>query len=268
MRRAGSGAALLLVLWLLLLMAGLVAVFAFDARTEALQGSALRTQVAGRLAAEAGIEMAALRLSQSDPNARWFPDGRPNGFEFEGYRIEVRVQDEAAKFDLNAADVATLAELMRALGIEDARARQLAGTIQDWRDPDDLLALDQRLGRLAAQQSIAVFLHTLTDAPLERQILELAAAVYCGNAEIHARVRARRPDAIELWCPGMIRGTDRFDPVDLSVFTFGMAHKIRSEAYVKLHRLLDRSGVCRVASSPWKQPARLPDGARVPGPQL
>ena len=45
------GAALLLVIWLLLLLAGLVVVFAFSARIESMQGSALRTRLAGQLAA-------------------------------------------------------------------------------------------------------------------------------------------------------------------------------------------------------------------------
>ena len=134
------GAALLLVLWLLLLMAGLVSVFALGARTEALQGGALRAQVAGRHAAEAGIEVAALRMSAPDANQRWVPDARANSFRFEDYQIEVRVQDEAGKFDLNVADVGQLAILMRILGVEEGRARALAGAIQDWRDPDDLLA--------------------------------------------------------------------------------------------------------------------------------
>lgn len=136
------GAALLLVLWLLLLMAGLVSVFALAARTEALQGSALRAQVAGRQAAEAGIEVAALRMSTPDANRRWVPDARPNSFRFDDYQVEVRVQDEAGKFDLNVADVRQLAALMMVLGVEEFRARALAGTIQDWRDPDELLAVE------------------------------------------------------------------------------------------------------------------------------
>lgn len=136
------GAALLLVLWLLLMMTGLVSVFALSARTEALQGSALRSQVAGRHAAEAGIEVAALRMSAPDANRRWVPDARANSFQFEDYQVEVRVQDEAGKFDLNATDTGQLATLMQLLGVEEARARTLAGTIQDWRDADDLLAVE------------------------------------------------------------------------------------------------------------------------------
>lgn len=141
MSRAARGAALLLVMWLLLLMAGLVAVFALGTRTEALQGSALRQQVAARLAAEAGIELASLRLVESDPAARWVPDGRPQRFEFDGFQVEVRVQDEAGKMDLNAADAGQLSALMGWLGVEPARAERLGGVIQDWRDADSLLAV-------------------------------------------------------------------------------------------------------------------------------
>jgi general secretion pathway protein K len=140
--RPVRGAALLLVLWLLMLLAGLVAVFALSARTEALQGSALRVQTAARHAADAGIELAALRMSAPDSRQRWVPDARANAFSFEGYSIEVRVQDEAGKFDLNVADPRQLTALMVALGVEESRARSLAGTIQDWRDPDELLALE------------------------------------------------------------------------------------------------------------------------------
>lgn len=142
MSRRQRGAALLLVLWLVLLLSGLIAVFALVARTEAIQGSALRQYTASRQAAEAGIEMAAYRLAASDPNARWVADGRDNPLEFEGWQLHVAVQDEAGKFDLNVADAAQLAALMRALGIADERARALAGAIQDFRDEDDLLALE------------------------------------------------------------------------------------------------------------------------------
>ncbi|MAL03092.1 MAG: general secretion pathway protein GspK [Arenimonas sp.] len=135
------GAALLLVIWWLLLLAGLVAAFAFTARIEALQDSALRHRVAGQLAAEAGVEVAVLKLGNADPNLRWLPDGRPYAFSYAGYELQVRVQDEAGKLDLNAAEAGLLTNLLVALGVDADRAQALAGAIQDWRDPDSLLAL-------------------------------------------------------------------------------------------------------------------------------
>ena len=132
------GAALLLVLWLLVLMIGLVGVFALGARTEALQGRTLARAAAARYAAEAGIDAAAFHL-QGTGDARWVPDGRAVDFAFAGHQLQVRVVDESAKVDLNVAPPELIVGLLRALGVDFERARALSGAIQDWRDGDDLL---------------------------------------------------------------------------------------------------------------------------------
>ena len=133
------GAALLLVLWLLVLLTGLIAVFALTARTEGLQGRYLGRSTQARYAAESGLEVAALHLQGDDPAQRWIPDGRPYDFSFEGQQIRVKVVDESAKVDLNVAAPDLLVGLLTAVGVELERARQLSGAIQDWRDGDDLI---------------------------------------------------------------------------------------------------------------------------------
>ena len=45
-----------------------------------------------------------------------------------------------------------------------------------------------------------------------------------------------RPDIQELFCPGTILNPQRFQRTELSVFTFGMAHKIRVPLYRRLQR--------------------------------
>ena len=137
--RAQRGAALLLVLWLLVLMIGLVGVFALSARTEALQGRTLERNAAARYAAEAGIEVAAYHMQGSAGDARFVPDGRPIEFNYAGHRVQLRIVDESAKVDLNVAPPEILTGLIQALGVDFERARQLSGAIQDWRDGDDLL---------------------------------------------------------------------------------------------------------------------------------
>lgn len=47
--------------------------------------------------------------------------------------------DENGKINLNLADVALLSAFLKALGEDEAQARQLAGAIVDWRDEDSLL---------------------------------------------------------------------------------------------------------------------------------
>lgn len=139
--KRSAGAALMLVLWLLLLVSGLIAAFALSARTEGVQASALRQSVQARYAAEAGIEVAALHLLASDPLQRWAADGRPHAFEVEGQTVEVRVQDESGKFDLNLVSTQQFSRLLQVLGVEAMRADGVAAAVQDWRDNDDLLTL-------------------------------------------------------------------------------------------------------------------------------
>jgi general secretion pathway protein K len=133
------GAALLLVLWLVILLTGVIAVFAIGSRTEAMEGHTLARGAAARYAAEAGIEVAAYHLQNPDGDARWVPDGRPIEFNWGGNRLRVRVVDESAKLDLNIASPELLAGLMQALGVDFERSRRIAGAIADWRDGDDLL---------------------------------------------------------------------------------------------------------------------------------
>ncbi|MGH8029954.1 MAG: general secretion pathway protein GspK [Arenimonas sp.] len=135
------GAALLLVLWVLVLLTGLVAVFAVTARTESLQGRYLARSTAARYLAEAGIEVAAVRLSSSDPTRLWMPDGRPYVFELDGAQVEVRVRDESGRIDLNAAAPELLAALVVAVGGDPVKAASIGAAIQDFRDGDNLLSV-------------------------------------------------------------------------------------------------------------------------------
>jgi hypothetical protein len=69
-----------------------------------------------------------------------------------------------------------------------------------------------------------------------------AEIVYTGNAELAARLRQLRPDVVEAWCPGILIDAEPFVKTELSVFTFGMAHKVRGEYYRKLDEFLKRTG--------------------------
>ena len=135
--RAG-GAALLLVMWLILLLAGLVGAFATAARVESLQGRVLARGLVAEQAARAGIEYAMVRLSDEDPRRRWLPDGRNYPWRFAGARIDLKIIDEQGKIDLNSAQPPLLASLFRVLGTDPQQAERLAGAIVDWRDPDPL----------------------------------------------------------------------------------------------------------------------------------
>jgi general secretion pathway protein K len=178
---ACRGAALLLVLWLVVLLTGLISVFALSARTEGLQGRFLALSSAARMAAEAGIETAALHLQGNDPAQRWVPDGRPNDFTFENQQIRVRVLDESAKIDLNASPPDLLIGLFIAAGVDQDRARALSGAVMDWRDEDDLLNAEG--GAEDPQYKAAGLPYDAKDHPFEtvselRQVLGFDQALY------------------------------------------------------------------------------------------
>jgi hypothetical protein len=87
-----------------------------------------------------------------------------------------------------------------------------------------------------------LFLHAFDGTPMEQRLLAAAGRVYCGNRELSHTLSPARPDIVELFCPGTLLNPQRFQKTELSVFTFGMAHKIRVPLYRRLRDLLDATG--------------------------
>lgn len=98
------------------------------------------------------------------------------------------------------------------------------------------------LPTLLEDRAIRLFLHTYLDSEIEDTLVRRAEILYCGNAEIAARLHPARPDLVEAWCPAMLIDARPFAPVDITVFSFGMAHKVRAEHYRKVYQLLEDTG--------------------------
>jgi general secretion pathway protein K len=132
------GAALLLVMWLLAMLAALVGAFALTAQIERFQGRTLTGGVVAAQAARAGVEYAVSRAASQDPATIWIPDGRRYDWSFAGAEVEVSLVDEAGKVDINLADAVLLAGLLEVLDVPAPDARRIAAAILDWRDTDPL----------------------------------------------------------------------------------------------------------------------------------
>jgi hypothetical protein len=87
-----------------------------------------------------------------------------------------------------------------------------------------------------------VYLHEFRGLPLENQLVRKARRVLCGNLEIRAAVESLNETIEDVWTPGLILDDRAFVEADVTVFSFGMAHKIRTDMFSRLKDLLDRSG--------------------------
>jgi hypothetical protein len=103
-------------------------------------------------------------------------------------------------------------------------------------------AADLDLWAQAHADGFELFLHAFEGTALEQRLLAAAGRVYVGNAELYQTLRPTRSDVQEMFCPGTILNPQRFQRTELSVFTFGMAHKIRVPLYRRLRDLLEATG--------------------------
>lgn len=87
-----------------------------------------------------------------------------------------------------------------------------------------------------------LFLHEYAELPLERRLVDGARRVHCGNHEIAARVGSLNPSHDVLWAPGNMLDEREFPAAEVSVFSFGMAHKVRTDMFRRLASMLERSG--------------------------
>ncbi len=87
-----------------------------------------------------------------------------------------------------------------------------------------------------------LFLHELSGLELERELVGRARRVHCGNLEIFEGVRGLNDRTDAVWAPGLIVDRRAFEPAAVTVFSFGMAHKIRTDMFRRLRGLLDALG--------------------------
>lgn len=180
-REHARGAALLLVMWLVALMASLIGAFALSARIERLQERVLtRGAIAGG-AARAGLEWALVRVGDGDARRRWVPDGRLYHWQYQGIPVDVSVVDEQGKIDINAADQPLLSAFFRAIGVPADKAGAIAGAMIDWRDADPLT--QPQGGAEDPEYAAAGLPYGAKDAPFEtvaeiEQVLGMTPAIY------------------------------------------------------------------------------------------
>ena len=190
------GAALILVLWLIVLLTALIGGFALAARVEALQGRVLVRGLVASNAARAGLEYSLTRVALPDARLQWKPDGSAHRWRFGDAVVDVKIVDENGKLDINQAPHPLIAALIQRHGVEPSEAGRIAGAIVDWRDPDPLTqpgggaedgdyeAAGRPYGAKDADfESVAELLQVLGMTPALYAKLEPDLTVYSGRAQ-------------------------------------------------------------------------------------
>ena len=128
---------------------------------------------------------------------------------------------------------------LRAVELGDFRLPLLSLKLSEF-SPADVADLD--MWSAAHRGRFELFLHAYDGTEVERRLVAAAARVSCGNRELFHKLSPLRPDTQESFCPGTLLNPQRFQRSELSVFTFGMAHKIRVPLYRRLRDLLAATG--------------------------
>jgi hypothetical protein len=114
-------------------------------------------------------------------------------------------------------------------------ANALVSVKFDEMSPEATVLLGSTL--LEGANPFLLLLHDVHKTPEEVAFCHRAVKVFAANAELCAKLQDVRPDALAAFAPGAAE-QKKSGTFDLTLITFGMAHKIRSDRYKKLGQLL------------------------------
>jgi hypothetical protein len=114
-------------------------------------------------------------------------------------------------------------------------ANALVSVKFDEMSPEATVLLGSTL--LEGANPFSLLLHDVHKTPEEVAFCHRAVKVFAANAELCAKLQDVRPDALAAFAPGAAE-QKKSGTFDLTLITFGMAHKIRSDRYKKLGQLL------------------------------
>lgn len=106
----------------------------------------------------------------------------------------------------------------------------------------DLERLEEWIDTYPEHKNLRLFYHAYSGSRLEDKLIERADVVYVGNTELALELGRYEDKVVTAWCPGTLLDRTPFHDVDISVMTFGMAHKMSPGYYHKLDKLLAATG--------------------------
>jgi len=136
--KTNRGIALVIVLWMLVLMTVIAAAISAAQRTEVSLARGQISMAEGRAMAAAGVNYAISQIAAVDSEDAWVADGVSRDWQFKDSDMSISVTEESGRIDINSAQFGLLKGLFAAIGLDVAVQDELAGSIIDWRDSDNL----------------------------------------------------------------------------------------------------------------------------------
>jgi len=275
-----AGIALILVLWIVSLLAVIAGNFAYGMRSEAQITRNLVSIAQARALANAGVQRAWFELAQPAGEAqRWKPDGRVWAMTLADGQVQVIIQDESGKIDINTASEALLKGLFLSVGLDDAQSVDLLDALVDWRDADPV----RRPHGAEESEYLAAGMTVMpTNAPFEtidelRRVLGVSPEIFqrlVPSITVHSRQigvnTALAPRSVLLAIPGSSPElVDQFLTMRAQAFATGVtvppfapgaafetgsvgggAYSVRSVATMRDTTVYMREAVARIAQNP------------------
>lgn len=133
---AQRGAAMVIVLWLVLLLSIIAAAHARNSRLETALTSRYLAAAESRHIIDAAIELAIQDLLTSVDEQRIPTDGKLVSIDVLEHQVVVSTRPASGLVDLNTTRESTLQSLFQWAGVDRDRAIALAAAVIDWRDRD------------------------------------------------------------------------------------------------------------------------------------
>lgn len=138
--RNERGIALVIVLWVGLLVVAIAGAFIVDTRNSTRLTRNFLDNAEARALADGGIHLAVFELLRTDieDEMRWRRDGRLYNRVVHGGTLEIAVEDEAGKIDLNISSIEILEGLFQSVGVGGNLASAFVEAIEKIRSGDEL----------------------------------------------------------------------------------------------------------------------------------
>lgn len=141
-RNNSRGIALVIVLWVSALLAVIAGGFVSATSGESRIARNLVENAKSEALADAGINLAILKLLEPAGETAWRHDGTVQDVTVAGGQVAIMIEDEGGKVDLNHAPDEILRGVFASAGIGSDELDAIVDAVIDWRDTDNLRRLN------------------------------------------------------------------------------------------------------------------------------